>query len=343
MTVPGARSSPEGASGDSADRVEPLPKGLIRYIATTSWVHQLPLVALTIGIFLLEVVPLELQRRVVNDLSKHRPFGAIVWLCAAYLGGVLLQGSTKLGVNIYRSWVGERAKRDLRQRICVAETAGATFAEARGTAVSMMVAEIEPVGGFIGASVSEPLLQGGILATVITYITHIDIWMGAAALALFVPQIIFVPLMQHAMNRRTGARVWLLRQIGAGVISRRAHQRSLDSSDSTRIDRVFRLNMQIFEFKFSMNFLMNLCSHLQIIAALLLGGWWVLQGDLEIGGVVAFISGIGRLNDPWGDLVNYFRDLSATEVKYQLIVEAAGQTDVPAESVGQPAKAGCAA
>jgi hypothetical protein len=29
--------------------------------------------------------------------------------------------------------------------------------------------------------------------------------------------------------------------------------------------------------------------------------------QLEVGGVVAFISGVGRLNDPWGDLVNYFR------------------------------------
>ena len=29
--------------------------------------------------------------------------------------------------------------------------------------------------------------------------------------------------------------------------------------------------------------------------------------QLEIGGVVAVISGIGRVTDPWGDLVNYFR------------------------------------
>jgi ABC-type bacteriocin/lantibiotic exporter with double-glycine peptidase domain len=72
-----------------------------------------------------------------------------------------------------------------------------------------------------------------------------------------------------------------------------------------------------------MNFLMNLCSHLQIVAALLLGGWWVLQDQLEIGGVVAFISGLGRLNDPWGDLINYFRELSVTRVRFQLLAEAA--------------------
>jgi hypothetical protein len=41
--------------------------------------------------------------------------------------------------------------------------------------------------------------------------------------------------------------------------------------------------------------------------------------------VVAFISGIGRLNDPWGDLVNYFRDLNVTQVKYRLLADAVSQ------------------
>jgi len=38
----------------------------------------------------------------------------VVSLCAVYAGIVLVQGGTKLALNIYRGWVGERAKRDLR-------------------------------------------------------------------------------------------------------------------------------------------------------------------------------------------------------------------------------------
>ena len=55
--------------------------------------------------------------------------------------------------------------------------------------------------------------------------------------------------------------------------------------------------MGIYKLKFSMNFLMNLCSHLQVAAALLVGGWMVHTDQLEVGGVVAFISGAARLND----------------------------------------------
>jgi ABC-type bacteriocin/lantibiotic exporter with double-glycine peptidase domain len=74
-----------------------------------------------------------------------------------------------------------------------------------------------------------------------------------------------------------------------------------------------------------MNFLMNFCSHPQAVAALLIGGWMVHTDQLEVGGVVAFISAVGRLNDPWGDLVNYFRDLSITQVKFGLVADRVNQ------------------
>ena len=67
---------------------------------------------------------------------------------------------------------------------------------------------------------------------------------------------------------------------------------------------------------------MNLSTQLQIIGALLVGGWAVYGGQLEIGGVVAFISGIGRITDPWGDLVNYFREANIAQVRYVLLRDA---------------------
>ncbi len=302
-----------------------LPGSIFRYVLATSGVHQLLLLVLTVSVFLLEIVPLELQRRIVNDLVKDHPYRWVVALCAVYAGVVLVQGGTKLVLNVYRGWVGERAILDLRRRIhTVIETppASSPAAEAQGIAVSMIVAEVDPIGGFVGESVSEPLLQGGILFSVLAYLIHIDPWMALGAFALFVPQFFFVPLMQAAVNWRAGGRIRILRQLGINVIDQaNGHFRA----DDRRIDRVFALDMGIFKFKFAMNFLMNLCNHLQIISALLIGGWWVYTDRLEIGGVVAFISGISRLNDPWGDLVNYFRDVTVTQVKYRLLASAVNE------------------
>ena len=301
-----------------------LPSTIFRYVLAVSWPHQVALVVLTVVTFLLEVAPLEIQRRVVNNLVKDRPFLLVVTLCAAYAGAVLIQGATKLGLNVYRGWVGENATRDLRQRVLAYSRMARSHTpgpQASGVGAAMIVAEVEPIGGFVGNSISEPLLQGGILLSVLGYIVHLDRWMAAAAFALFVPQLIFVPLMQKAINRRANARVWVLRQLGISTVDQAILTAERDNSDAKRVDRALQLNMGIFKFKFSMNFLMNFCSHLQIVAALLIGGWMVHTDQLEVGGIVAFISGVGRLNDPWGDLVNYFRDLSVTQVKFRLVAE----------------------
>jgi ABC-type multidrug transport system fused ATPase/permease subunit len=305
-----------------------LPNNIFRYVLSVSWRHQIVLVSLTAFTFLLEIVPLEIQRRVVNNLVKERPFQLVIILCAAYASAVLVQGATKLGLNVYRSWVGENSKRDLRRHVIAylrIARANSPGPEARGVGTTMIVSEVEPIGNFVGASISEPLLQGGILLSVLGYILHLDRWMAAAAFAIFVPQLVFVPLMQQAINRRAGARVWVLRQLGISTVGTRVASVEQETSDAKRIDRVLQLDMGIFKLKFSMNFLMNICNHLQVIAALLIGGWMVHTDQLEMGGVVAFISAVGRLNDPWGDLVNYFRDLNVSQVRFGLVADRINQ------------------
>src|SRR6516162_1103664 len=90
-----------------------LPSTIFRYVLAVSWPHQVALVVLTVVTFLLEVAPLEIQRRVVNNLVKDRPVLLAVTLCAAYAGAVLIQGATKLGLNVYRGWVAK-----MRRGIC---------------------------------------------------------------------------------------------------------------------------------------------------------------------------------------------------------------------------------
>jgi hypothetical protein len=41
------------------------------------------------------------------------------------------------------------------------------------------------------------------MASVFAYLIHIDPWMALAAIALFAPHLVFVPLLQSAVNRRT--------------------------------------------------------------------------------------------------------------------------------------------
>lgn len=80
--------------------------------------------------------------------------------------------------------------------------------------------------------------------------------------------------------------------------------------------------MGIYRFKYTM----NLLYHLSVAVALCVGGWMVLQGRIE---VVAVVGGLGKLNDPWGDLVNWAREFSVVSVKYRLFADAADWLGVP--------------
>ena len=95
-----------GGAGQSAAqtprarRAGALTAGLFNYILATSWRHQLVLVLLSVIGFLLEIVPLELQRRAIDDLVGRQSFHWIIMIALAYAAVVLVEGGSKLGVDV---------------------------------------------------------------------------------------------------------------------------------------------------------------------------------------------------------------------------------------------------
>jgi ABC-type bacteriocin/lantibiotic exporter with double-glycine peptidase domain len=309
--------------------------GLYGYIRNTSGHAQTVLALLSIFIFLLDLVPLELQRRIVNDAIGQKAFGALLWLCAAYAATALVQGMAKLAWNVYRNAVGEATSRRLRLE---------TFAAAlrhpepetttrEGVGISIILSEADPVGLFVATSVSEPVLHGGVLLSVFGYLIYLQPLMAAVALALFVPQCLFVPMVQNAINQRTEARIQVMRQLSADIVAETAagvleHE---ERSYRRRVGEIYALNMQIYRRKYAMNFLINLLYHFGTVGILFVGGWFVMQGATQVGTVVAFISGLTKVNDPWNDLVTFFRDMTNARIKYQLIAKVLDE-QAPAEA-----------
>ena len=81
--------------------------GLYGYIWATSGRTQILLALLSVFIFLLDLVPLELQRRIVNDAIGQKAVAELLWLCGAYAVTALVQGLAKLTWYVYRNSVGE--------------------------------------------------------------------------------------------------------------------------------------------------------------------------------------------------------------------------------------------
>ncbi len=315
----------------TVNRRTTLPRTIVGYVMRSSGSHQLVLAILSAMVFGISAVPLELQRRIINDAIKAGAAGPIVWLAAAYATVAVVQNGLKLGLNVYRGWVSERAVRRLRQRIFAQATSASAArdhsAEQAGVGVAMVLSEAEPIGQFVGISLSEPLLQAGVLASVIGYMVWLEPWMGVLSVAFLLPQIIFVPPLQAMINRRAERRISVLRTVSADMVGNH-HQPDIRNA---AIDQVFQLNMGIFKVKYTQNFLMNVTYHSAVAVALGVGGYLAVNGRIEVGAVVAIVAGLGRLNDPWGDLVNWWRELAVVTMKYRLFVQAVDQLEAVAD------------
>jgi ABC-type multidrug transport system fused ATPase/permease subunit len=309
-----------------------VPPHIFGYVWRTTRRHQLALALLSAVVFALSALPLELQRRIVNDALQKGTLDAIIWLALAYAAVALLEGLTKLGLNLYRGWVSGNAVRHLRgtTHVLASRVVGEhPSPEAEGIEVSMVLSEAEPIGLFVGSSLSEPILQGGILLSVFGYMFYIEPLMAAFSLLLFSPQFVFVPLIQRAITRRSRERIQTLRQVSGAIIADPGARGSGAALQNGRIDHIFELDMGIYKLKFSMNFLMNLMHHLGVAGALGIGGWLAVTGHIEVGTVVAFVSGLNKVNDPWGDIVNWYREMTVVATKYRLLVGALSSLAAP--------------
>lgn len=311
-------------------------KDLYRYIWKVSARDQVLLSLLAVMLFLIELVPLELQRRIVNGAVEGRGFELVGLLCLVYVAVALAHGGLKLVMNVYRGSVSEAANKRLRLQMNPSATAASASAAAQGeegVKISMIVSEVESVGGFVGSSFSEPLLNAGMLLSIFGYMVFTQPWMALVAFLVFCPQLLFIPFLQEAINRRTKRRIETMRALSVDIVNEAAERAGVRTHQTfrQRIASVYRLNMQIFVRKYGMNFLMNLLHQVGIIGILAVGGWLVLQGKTEVGTIVAFISGLSRMNDPWNDLVDFFRNLTNTGLKFRMIT---------AELEKQPAEPG---
>ena len=305
-----------------------MPTTIMGYVVRFTGVHQIGLALLSVAVFALSAVPLELQRRIVNDVIGKGTFQTLFWLAATYAAVALAEQTLKLILNVYRGWVSEDTVRRLRNGVRGKGVTSDTVAHSHdgtGVEIAMILEEAEPIGGFTGISISEPLLQGGILASVIGYMVYLEPRLALLGLAFFVPQMVFVPLLQLAINRRAEARILTKRGISGTIVKSAFPENHARLLDGEPIQRVFAFNMGIYKLKYSMNLLMNLMHHFAVAVALCVGGWLAIEGHIQVGTVVAIVGGLGKLNDPWGDLVNWAREFSVVGVKYRLFADAANR------------------
>ena len=284
----------------------------------------------------MSMVPLELQRRIVDDAIHDQDLRNLLILCGIYLLVLVVQGGLKYALNVYRGGLVERIAMQLRTLIfdgLVDEPVkrGKRSATAdKGAVVSMTSSEVEEVAGFVGNFISFPLLQAGTAFGTLGYLFWVQPEIAAFAMALFVPQIVIVPLGQRRINRWAANHARLLRKLGDVIVSSEKGALSLTHRKRrfTKLARgAFTTRILIYRVKFFLTFLGNFIDALGPLIVLAVGGWLVLNGKAEVSTLVVFISGFQKVAEPWDQLLTFYRTTSNARTKYRLIVDT-----LPAET-----------
>jgi len=300
-----------------------MPRSLPGFIRRVSGANQLGITLLAIAVFVLNTAPLEMQRRILNAAMVDRNASLVIVLAAVYAAIVISSGSLKLLLNVYGGWIGEKAMRTLRLSASILADgipAKQKDPTVQGVEISLIVAEPEAIGGFVGVAMSDLVLQIGILLSVFGYMFYMQPTLAFVCLLLFSPQIVFVPLMQSAISRRAQSRVAKLRDASVGVL--RARTARAERAQRNRFAEIFVLDLGIIKLRFSMKFLMNFSQNMGKVLVLCIGGYFVVKGRTDVGTVVAFVSGLESVRDPWSDLVNWYQEMMLTSAKYRTFVGA---------------------
>lgn len=282
--------------------------------------RQIALIILAVLIAALAAAPLKFQQDIINLLSASGASHAeLLKLGAGMIAVILLSLGLKWLNGYLASLLGEDVIRTIRGRLVTAVvTEGAGHRPIYGGTLSTAVsAEAEDLGKFAGSAYSDPVMQVGTLISVIGFVAATQPGLGLLAVGIIAPQVIIVLLTQNEVNRLVGERVRVLRattdKIATDDLS------ALQAGILEDFDRIYGVRRRMFQWKLSTKFILSAINGAGTVAVLMLGGWFVINGETDVGTVVAATLGLSRLQGPTTFLIAFYRQVSANRVKYDLL------------------------
>jgi ABC-type multidrug transport system fused ATPase/permease subunit len=316
---------------------------ILKFVFRHSLKEQMLLLAWTLLAFPFLYLSLDLPKIIVNEAIGGTDFPRLVLgreleqgqflvlLSCAFLMLVLVNGAFKYFLNVYRGVVGERMLRRLRYMLFqrVLRFPLPQFRKvSQGEIVSMITAETEPLGGFIGDAVALPAFQGGTAITILVFMFVQDWKLGLAAISLYPLQAWLIPKLQRRVNALKKQRVMHVRRLSESLGETVSGIRDVYTHDTARLEladftrragEIYHVRLQIYVQKFLIKFVNNFLAQVTPFFFYSIGGYLVIIGDLSFGALVAILAAYKDLSDPWKELLKFYEIKEDARVKYELL------------------------
>jgi len=308
--------------------------------------HQVVILLITCFSFPLVYMSLEVPKWIINDAIQGTNFPVevlgysfeqipyLLFLSCLFILLIVANNGVKFVLNMYKGIVGERMLRRLRHQLyeAVLRFRPRSFRQVSGDQlIPMITAEVEDLGGFISEAIATPAFQGGTLLVYLGFIFTQNLWLGLVAVSLYPFQAWIIPHLQGKVSLLARDRVRNVRVMSSQIGETVNAAAAIHSHDTSRYqtaefnDRLhlnYSIRLNIYKKKYLIKFLNNFLNQMPPFFFYAIGGYFVIEGDLTVGALVAAISAYQDISGPWKELLNYYQSYSMTAIKYQTIVES---------------------
>ena len=307
-----------------------LDANILQYILRFSKRQQFILVLASVMAMPILYVTLELPKQIINNALDAQQFPKtmlsieftqvelLIALCALYLLAISINGLHKYCLNVFKGKVAERFLRRLRLTI-YRRWRGLDQGKQTTDIIPIVVQEVEPIGGFASDFLALPIFQGGTMLTIILFMFVQEPVLGLAAIAILPIQLILLPRLQRRLNVLTRFRIQEVRILGAELgdqIARVPDQRTAIHRISSRLKRIERVRQDIHRMKFFIKVLNNFLTALTPFFFYALGGYFVIEGRITLGALVAVLAAHKDFSAPLKELFRYYQSLEDVRIRY---------------------------
>jgi len=279
------------------------------------------------------VLPLEMQKRIVNQAIRLQKLDLLLMYCAAYIVAILIAGGLKFVINIMQTRIGQQALADMRKDLYAhILTLPVTFFQksSPGMVVSSLVTELATAGEFVGQAIAVPIGNTLTLLAFAGYMFYLDPLLAVLSISTYPFAVFLVPILQRKSNVANKARVDGTRKMSSLIDEVISGIHEVHGNGSYRIeerrfgllvDELFKIRVVWIAYRGAAKVLNNFFQNLGPFILFLVGGYLAIHGLFDLGALVAFLSAYEKLYDPSKELMDFYQVYQDAHVGYARIME----------------------
>ena len=275
------------------------------------------------------VFPLEMQKRIVNDAIILKKFDLLLFYCLGYFLSVAAASALKYLSVIIQTQISQQAMADMRKKLYhhIISLPLDFFRKTQpGLVVNSLVAELNVPSNFIGMAIAVPVINILTLLAFAGYLYSLNSLLAIISFSIYPIIIFLVPILQKRANIENKKRVDLARKLSGRIAESISGIHEIHGSGSYKIEdkkfsnlveRLQKVRVIWTRYREGVKVTNNFFTSMGPLIIFILGGYLAINGRLDLGALVVFLSAQEKLYTPWKELIEFYQVYQNATVTYK--------------------------